>query len=323
MEHKHILIIGAGVLDVLVCPVEEDVFQKGSVSVDTIRLSFGGDGLNEATILARLKQDDTAQNEKAVRLLTLTGEDEAGAMIWEHCRKEKICMDLSRKEKEISTAVNIVMVVKDGNRSFFTNPRSSLRRLSIRYIPEHFPEDIKILCFASIFVSPLLTGKELAEVFGRAKKQGICVCADMTKCKNGETVREIREALGFLDYLFANREEAEMITGKSRVEEIAEILLEAGVKNAVIKCGGDGCFVAGDERTGWFPAAKSAKCIDTTGAGDSFVAGFLCALSEGNSLLECIRWANACGSLTVEAVGACTGIKNRKQVLERMNTLLY
>ena len=51
----NVLIVGAGVLDVLVCPVKEDVFRKGSVPVETIRVSAGGDGLNEATVLARLK----------------------------------------------------------------------------------------------------------------------------------------------------------------------------------------------------------------------------------------------------------------------------
>lgn len=317
MKENQILIIGAGVLDVLVCPVEEDVFRKGSVSVENICLSTGGDGLNEATVAARLTQSGK------VRLLTLLGNDEAGRMLRGHCKKEGIELELSVEENDIPTSVNIVMVTKDGNRSFFTNPQSTLRRLSLEHIPETFPEEIKILCFASIFVSPLFGSKELAEVFKRAKRQGICVCADMTKCKNGETAEEIREALALLDYLFANHEEAQMITKKDRPEEMAMILRDMGVKNVIIKCGAQGCYVSGTDATGWFPAAAATQCMDTTGAGDSFAAGFLCALSEEKNFSECIRWANACGSLAVEKVGACEAIRNRDQVLERIKRLSY
>ena len=70
-----------------------------------------------------------------------------------------------------------------------------------------------------------------------------------------------------------------------------------------------------------FPAVPDVSCVDTTGAGDTFAAGFICALSEGKSLEECVKWGNACGSLTVEKVGACEGIQNRKQVLERLKCL--
>lgn len=323
MCEQNVLIIGAGILDVLVCPIDANVFQKGSVGVDTISLSTGGDGLNEATVLARLKCYDGKIKTNAVRLLTLTGEDKAGEIVLEHCQKENISMDLSVKDREIETGINIVMVDKDGERSFFTNPSGSLRRLSLKHIPEIFPKDIKILCFASIFVSPLFTGKELSELFRRAKKQGICVCADMTKCKNGETTENIRDALSNIDYLFANKEEAEMVTRKTEVEEMANLFIECGVKHVVIKGGEKGCYVQSDDLEGWFGPAKAEKCIDTTGAGDSFVAGFLYALSEGADFLECIRWANACGSLAVEAVGACTGIKSRNQVLGRIKGLPY
>lgn len=323
MAEENILIIGAGILDVLVCPADAEGLKKGSVAVETIKISTGGDGLNEATVIARLKHPFLEENPFAVRLLTVTGEDEAGRIVWDHCQKEKISMDLSLKEQEIETGINIVMIAQNGERSFFTNPAGSLRRLSVRHIPEVFPEDVKILCFASIFVSPLFTGKELAEIFRRAKRQGICVCADMTKCKNGEKAEDISDALSLVDYLFANEEEAGLVTGKSTAEEMAAILRGYGVKNVVIKCGKRGCYAASASIEGWFGPAKVGDCIDTTGAGDSFAAGFLCALSEGRDFVGCIRWANACGSLAVEAVGACTGIKGRNQVLGRIKELPY
>ena len=70
-----------------------------------------------------------------------------------------------------------------------------------------------------------------------------------------------------------------------------------------------------------FPAVPGIKCLDTTGAGDTFAAGFICALAEGKTLEECAAWGNACGSLTVEKVGACSAIQNRELVLERLKML--
>lgn len=300
-------------MDVLVQPVDRNVFEKGSVPVETIQISTGGDALNEATVLARILKE-----ENGVELLTVLGEDRAGSTILEHCRKEGIGTELVARDAALETGVNIVMIEKEGSRSFFTNPRSTLRKLGPMHFPEKFPEDAGIFCLASIFVSPLLGSRELAELFGRVKEQGMCICADMTKCKNSETVKDIREALAWLDYLFVNEEEAALVTGKKEPKDMAEEFLACGVKTVLIKCGAEGCYVKGEKEEGQFPAVLGTRCLDTTGAGDSFAAGFLCALSEGRELKECIRWANTCGSLATEKVGACEGIRNRRQILERM-----
>ena len=310
-KKEKIMVIGAGLLDVLACPVDKEVFEKTSVPVNNISLSTGGDALNEATVLARLG--------KTPMLVSLIGKDDAGEAVLSHCRKEGISAEYVRSEEGLETSVNIVMVEPDGNRSFFTNPRSSLRRLSLEHIPEYFPENVGIMCLASIFVSPCLGPKELEIIFQRAKAQGLIVCADMTKCKNGETVEDIREALGYIDYLFANEEEAALVTGKKTPSEMAECFRQCGTGHVIIKLGKRGCFICGEDIKEQIPAACAEKCIDTTGAGDSFAGGFLCALSEGKSFRECAVFAGACGAAAVEAVGATQGIKNRAQIEEKLS----
>ena len=52
------------------------------------------------------------------------------------------------------------------------------------------------------------------------------------------------------------------------------------------------------------PAEKNVKCIDTTGAGDSFVAGFLHALAQGRNVRECAEYGNKCGANAVSVAGA-------------------
>ena len=54
MKNPEIVIIGAAILDVLVRPADAEVFQSGSSPAEEIRLSVGGDGLNEATVLSKM-----------------------------------------------------------------------------------------------------------------------------------------------------------------------------------------------------------------------------------------------------------------------------
>lgn len=305
---KTILIAGAAILDVLAVPVEKEVFEKGSVPADTIRLSMGGDALNEATVLARLG--------KKPELLTVLGKDRAGEMIRGYCEKEGIGLTYTREIPHMDTGINLVLVRQNAQRCFITNPKGSLRMLGAEHFPEEFPWQGGIFCLASMFVSPGLGIAQMADIFRKAKERGMTVCADMTKCKNGEDVKQAKEALARLDYVFANEEEAALLTGETQPDRMAQALREAGCGCAVIKCGAKGCYLCGKQAEMWIPAFKTEKCVDTTGAGDSFCAGFLYGLSEGMEDVECARFANACGCLAVQAVGTEKGILNLNQVLE-------
>ncbi len=298
MEKKEaeIIIIGAAIIDILVRPADEEVFRTGSYPAEDIRMSTGADALNEATVLARLG--------KTVLLDTVIGNDHAGQYLLEHCNREGILLSPDCLRDGMTTGVNVVLVQPDGRRSFLTNERGSLRQLCPNDIHLPFPASAKIVCFASIFVFPQIRAKELRHIFACAKHQGKIVCADMTKCKNHETAEDMAEAFSYVDYLLPNEEEALLLTGKSTVTEAAKALLRTGVKNVIIKCGAKGCLVANHCETYLLPASAGVTCIDTTGAGDSFAAGFLFALSEGRTLRECAQYANECGAKAVGVIGA-------------------
>ena len=70
------------------------------------------------------------------------------------------------------------------------------------------------------------------------------------------------------------------------------------------RCGARGCLVKTEKESYVVPAVRDVSCIDTTGAGDSFAAGFIYALSEGEELYRCAEYANRCGAAAVQSVGA-------------------
>lgn len=285
MQNPEIVIIGAAIIDVLAYPVNVKVFETGSYSTEDIHMTTGADALNEATILAK--------KGRRVQLETVIGQDDAGIMVRDACIK-----------KDEKTGMNIVLVEQDGTRSFLTNPHGTLRSLKVEHIQMQFPESAKIVCFASIFVFPKIGPDKLVQIFSQAKMQGKIVCADMTKRKKGETLEDMAEAFSYIDYLFPNDEEAMLLTETESVEEAAECIKSTGVGNVIIKCGKRGCYIRTDVEKCWIAAEENVNCIDTTGAGDSFAAGFLNALLDGNGVKRCAKEGNRYGAEAVQHIGA-------------------
>lgn len=307
------IIIGAAILDILAQPVNSDVFVTGSQAAGQISMSTGGDALNEATVLAALGA--------SVRLVSKIGQDSAGRHIRRHCQTCGIEPTFIIEDSSLDTSINIVLVDQAGERHFITSPRGTLRKLYPKDISDASLARGKYLCFASIFVAPAFDNLALKRLFERAKAQGLILCADMTKCKNKETLSDVKESLALLDYIFPNYEEARLLTGLSDWDEIADAFLSCGVKNVVVKAGKRGCFIKNSSERYWIPAFPNAKCIDTTGAGDTFTACFLYALNQGFSLPDCGRFANAGASVCIEHLRATGTIESAGQVMERFHQI--
>ena len=81
-----------------------------------------------------------------------------------------------------------------------------------------------------------------------------------------------------------------------------------GVKQFILKMGSNGCFAADYQgHTVTMEAYTDMPVIDSTGAGDSFVAAYLCGVMKGLSVKECCLLGNVNGALNIGAVGATQG----------------
>ncbi|MBR4082743.1 MAG: carbohydrate kinase family protein [Lachnospiraceae bacterium] len=313
-KEKKITIIGAAILDVLAKTVTEQVFQTGSQQVEMTRLSFGGDALNEAVALRRLGVD--------VQLISKVGKDEAGARIVDYVKGCGLSTEKIIQEDGLVTGINIVLVDENKERHFLTNPEGSLRKLSSEDIEPYMDEMGDIVSFASMFVSPKLDIMAMEHVFkGIKSKPGSILVADMTKAKNGESLDDIKSLLPYIDYILPNEEEIALLTGITDSRKNAELLVEAGVGCAIIKCGRRGCIIKTKSEYWELPAFEVENVEDTTGAGDCFVAGFLWGLFQGWPLKECGKLACAVASCAVEQVGATEGIISAEECMRRYKSL--
>ena len=289
---SEINVIGAACMDILLYPVDRESFFSGKYKTDHIRMYPGGDALNEALILGHFKAD--------TKLITILGDDLPGKQLLAIMEAGNVSHRKDILRREIETYLSIVCVSQDGERTFVGNKDGSLRKLQ----PEDIviDDDCRIVSFASLFISEYLNDHQLAELFSQIKRKGKILCVDCSTPKHNETLEDMR-SLHHADYFFCNKSEAASLTGTDDVEEMAKHFADCGV-NVIIKCGRDGAY-----HQGRFYDTEPIVPIDTTGAGDSFVAGFILALSQGKNIDDCLRSANRFGQRACRYLGATEWIK--------------
>lgn len=312
MDRKiDVICIGNSALDLPLKPLDESVFTIDSYPVDRIFPTIGGSATNVSVILSRLG--------RSVALVTLLGKDLMGEYILANCRENGIDTASVVVDSGVDTPLSVGLVRADGERSFVVSRASSTFRFDASHVDLSRIKEARLLDIASIFINPKLDGEGLCAIFAEARKHGLCICADMMKSRGGKKLKDIREALAYLDYFFPNYEEAADLTQESGLDAIADRILDCGVKNVVIKRGKSGCFVKNSRLRLEVPAFRNEAPVDTIGAGDNFVAGFLAAILEGSEIGECARFANAVAAVSVGAPGSTNGVRDRLQIDEFMS----
>lgn len=112
------------------------------------------------------------------------------------------------------------------------------------------------------------------------------------------------ELLRRTDIFAPNLSEAVQLTGETGIENNLSRLAEI-CPMVVLKCGQEGAHArSGSQR--WYSPAIDVTAVETTGAGDSFNAGFLTALLNGEDMPTCLQYGNICGGLSTMQAGGIT-----------------
>jgi ribokinase len=137
---------------------------------------------------------------------------------------------------------------------------------------------------------------------------------------NPAPARELPDELfGLVDVLVPNETETTLLSGQAAATQgelirAARSLLDRGVASVVITLGSRGALLANQANQGEIIPGFKVDPIDTTAAGDAFVAGLAVHLGGGSPLPEAIRWGNAAGALATMRLGAQTSAPSRSEV---------
>ena len=154
----------------------------------------------------------------------------------------------------------------------------------------------------------------LPALFAAARDAGVTTSLDTGWDPDEEWLTDdLRTTLALTSVFLPNESEFAALTGEKDVASGMARLLDLGVTAVALKRGAAGASYGDRDRVVDAPAFAS-RAIDTTGAGDAFNAGYLTAMLKGAPVDERLRIGNACGALTVAAIGGTGGVTNADQV---------
>jgi sugar/nucleoside kinase (ribokinase family) len=143
---------------------------------------------------------------------------------------------------------------------------------------------------------------QLKSLFVRARALGLGTSLDPGFDPAQHWGGEWRELLAEVDLFLPNDVELAGISGCESVLDGLRALDNGGTR-IVVKRGRDGCATLDRDGNLLESPAFALDAVDSTGAGDSFDAGFLHAWLRDLPLVEAMRWGNACGALSTRGVG--------------------
>lgn len=113
--------------------------------------------------------------------------------------------------------------------------------------------------------------------------------------------------LPYINILKANESEAAVLTGCTDIREAAVQLSNRGVKEILITLGSHGSLIYADGVFTAIPVCTPSKITDTTGCGDTYMAGYLYKRSKGAGPAEAGLFASAIAGLKTAEMGPFTG----------------
>ena len=288
-----ILCVGLMVCDLLIKPVTRETLSADSAKAEAIRMLVGGDAFNVASNLSALGTETT--------LYSAVGEDAFGAFALDYAEKLGVSTQWI-KTTDGPTSVTAVLIHPDGERSFVVQ-RGASHELKERQISDDLLRQYDLLYIGSACGIPGLDGEGLTKLLHRAKVLDCKTAMDITGNPTRRSAAQLLPALPNLDFFLPSAYEAMDLSGRDSPGKAADYFHEKGVPVVAVKMGGQGALLSAGGKQEVFPAYEG-PVVDTTGAGDAFVAGFLAALRRGESLPGCVQIGNGAGAKCVERLGS-------------------
>jgi sugar/nucleoside kinase (ribokinase family) len=284
-----VLVIGELNVDIVLSGLASPPVLGGEVLAQDMRMVLGSASAIFASGMARLGHP--------VGFVSKTGDDDFGHFCREALRNAGISTEnlgLSQRP----TGATIVLSTRE-DRALITH-LGAIADLGYDDLPPNLFKGYGHLHLTSYFLQERLR-PAFPRLMREAKAAGLSVSFDPNSDPAQAWSKEIWEVMRIPDVVFMNEAEAQAVTDATNTRDALAILADR-TACAVVKQGSEGATaVRGTERM--HAGTFRVKVADTTGAGDSFAAGFVHGLLTKRSLRECLLLANATGALSTTGVG--------------------
>ena len=284
-----VLVVGELNVDIVLSGLASPPVLGSEILAQRIQMVLGSASAIFASGIARLGH--------AVGFIGKTGDDDFGRFCRDALQRAGISTDgllLSSRP----TGATIVLSTRD-DRALVTH-LGAIADLRYDDLPRDPFRGFRHLHLTSYFLQESLRA-DFPRLIREAKTAGLTVSFDPNSDPSQKWSPQIWDVMRAADVVFVNELEAHALTNMSNTADALSMLAERLVC-AVVKQGSKGATsVRGAERI--HVETFRVNVVDTTGAGDSFAAGFVHGMLTKRSLRDCLLFANAAGALSATGVG--------------------
>jgi sugar/nucleoside kinase (ribokinase family) len=305
-KKDHVLCAGLVVAD-HVCPPLDHLPAAGElIAVDDLLLNIGGGAANTAVDLARLGV--------SAEICARVGDDIFGRFASDTLRTNHVDTTALAIDSSLPTSQTLILNVRGQDRRFIhsVGANAGFVAADLDSALDRLP---RVLHIGYFLILPRLEAQDLAKRFARAQQLGTLTLLDVATPGPGQYLEPLKIVLPHTDIFVPNTDEAQLILGVSDPVQQARIFHELGARRVIITCGERGVVALSDTlhvKIG----AYHVPCVDGSGGGDAFNAGYILGLLENRSELDCLKLASAVGASCVRAVGTTAGVFTRNEADE-------
>ncbi len=277
----------------------EITFNYGEkIPVKAIHEGFGGSALNCALGFEKIGLQ--------TKISTFVGNDEAGKNIIRFLHENKIDLDLVSVQGETNQSS---IVSFQGERTVFS------------YHAKRNYDEVQSEKTDWIYLSSAGAGSDAyQDKVVQFNERGAKIAFNPGSWQLNNFSR-FSKIIKVCDVLILNRPEADLIIGEEdKVKSQLQKMNEMGAKIAVITDGKNGAYLGANGHY-LHINALTAKAVDSTGAGDSFSAGFVGSIALGNSLEESAKWGMVNSGSVIEQFGANKGLLDGDEISKRVESI--
>lgn len=258
--------------------------------------TFGGKGANQAVAASRLNQN--------VVMLGMVGDDNFGKEILSNLSNNGIDISCVESVNNTSSGAALITIADSDNSIIYVPGANGI--VNADYVSK----------YSSAFENTdiAVAQNEVSEE-SIIKMLEICDAKGIKSIVNPAPFREMPEfIIEKASFLIPNESECKLMFPNLTVEEAVKLY----PNKLIVTMGSKGVYFNNGNESILVPSFK-VEAVDTTGAGDTFVAGFSVGISNGLSIEEAISFANLTASMSVTKMGAQGGMPTLKALKDNKN----
>jgi sugar/nucleoside kinase (ribokinase family) len=280
-----IIFVGDVMQDILISHKEKIAF--GSDTQANIKMQGGGSATNAAVWASTLNTE--------VGLVARIGDDNAGKIILEELNRPNLNLNLVKTEN-VSSGSCAILIDATGERTMFPDPGANIF-LTSQDVPKEWFKQAEIIHISAYSLLRKNTKNAIGEIIEIAKDNGLKTSVDVASSQpliDNDGFNALKE-LAPWDYLFANKDEAEVLGDIKKIKSLS--------KNLILKQGSkESLWITDNIEIKDIP--EKVEVVDLIGAGDAFAAGFLVSVISKDEPQITLKKANQLGAKAVSISGA-------------------